>query len=84
MEKKAGNRGKGRPKGAVNKISKPVKDMLLGALDDVGGQEYFKTLALENPTAFASLIKHITPQETKTVEDNQNTIAKTVLFKVVE
>ena len=59
----------GRTKGTPNKISKSVKDMLLGALDDVGGQEYFKTLALENPTAFASLIKHITPQEVAKKDD---------------
>lgn len=63
----------GRKKGSVNKISSSVKDMLLGALDDVGGQEYFRNLALENPVAFASLIKHITPQETKIIEVKQET-----------
>jgi hypothetical protein len=32
------NAGKGRPKGAANKINQSLRDMILGALDDAGGQ----------------------------------------------
>jgi hypothetical protein len=79
MEKRAGNRGQGRPKGAVNKVSKSVKEMILGAIDELNGQEYFVTLARENPAAFASLIKHITPQETKQIEEkNDGKAIKTI------
>jgi hypothetical protein len=84
MEKRAGNRGQGRPKGAVNKVSKSVKEMILGAIEELNGQEYFVTLARENPAAFASLIKHITPQETAKPIEQSNNIAKVVRFEVVE
>ena len=40
MEKKAGNRGVGRTKGVPNKVTKELKEMILGALDDAGGQAY--------------------------------------------
>jgi hypothetical protein len=32
--------GKGRPKGARNKLTRDVKEMILGALSDVGGQKW--------------------------------------------
>jgi hypothetical protein len=32
--------GKGRPKGSRNKMTRALKDMILQALDDVGGQQY--------------------------------------------
>jgi hypothetical protein len=58
--------------------------MILGAIEELNGQEYFVTLARENPAAFASLIKHITPQETKQPTEQSNNIAKVVRFEVVE
>jgi hypothetical protein len=84
MEKRAGNRGQGRPKGAVNKVSKSVKEMILGAIEELNGQKYFVTLAKDNPAAFASLVKHITPQETSKPIEQSNNIAKVVRFEVVE
>ena len=64
MEKLAGNRGKGRPKGTANKATKELKDMILGALDDVGGQSYLADQAIKNPTAFLSLIGKVLPSPT--------------------
>jgi hypothetical protein len=51
----------GRAKGASNKVTAQLKDMILGALDDVGGQEYLANQARENPTAFLSLIGKVLP-----------------------
>ena len=32
------NAGKGRPRGTANKMTRSLRDMILGALDDAGGQ----------------------------------------------
>ena len=53
--------GPGRPKGSVNKTTKALKDMILGALDRVGGEEYLATLAMENSSAFSGLIGKVLP-----------------------
>jgi hypothetical protein len=57
----AGNRGKGRIKGVPNKATKALKDMILGALDDAGGQDYLCRQSIENPTAFMTLIGKVLP-----------------------
>jgi len=57
----AGNRGKGRPKGARNKVTTAVKDMILQALDNKGGVDYLEKQADENPTAFLTLIGKVIP-----------------------
>lgn len=57
------NNPKGRPKGSVNKATKALKDMILGALEDSGGQEYFALQARENPTAFMALVGKVLPKE---------------------
>ena len=56
-----GNVGKDRTKGTPNKISAALKDMILGALDDAGGRAYLKDQALNNPTAFMTLIGKVLP-----------------------
>lgn len=60
---KKGNAGK--PKGAVSKINRDVKDMIKNALDKVGGTEYLARQAEENPVAFMSLLAKILPAEIK-------------------
>jgi hypothetical protein len=47
--------GKGRPKGARNKLTRNVKEMILGALSDVGGQNWLVKQATLNPMAFMRL-----------------------------
>jgi hypothetical protein len=56
----------GRPKGTPNKITKALKDMILGALDDNGGQAYLAGQAQKNPKAFLSLLGRVLPSEIKT------------------
>jgi hypothetical protein len=58
------NAGKGRKKGAANKITKNLREMILGALEDAGGQAYLAEQARANPSAFLSLLGRIIPRET--------------------
>ena len=58
-----GNRGKGRKKGSQNKNTQEIKSMIMNALDNVGGVDYFVTQAKENPVAFMGLIGKILPKE---------------------
>ena len=57
------NAGKGRKKGVPNKITASVKEMILAALDAVGGQRYLEDQAKQNPQAFMSLLGRIIPSE---------------------
>jgi hypothetical protein len=53
--------GKGRPKGARNKLSRDVKEMILGALSAAGGQKYLEQQAKANPVAFMTLVGKVLP-----------------------
>lgn len=64
-KRKPPNAGKGRQKGVPNKNTKALKDMILGALSDAGGQEYLTRQASENPQAFMGLIGKVLPTELK-------------------
>ena len=55
--------GPGRPKGSKNKATQAIKDMVLGALEAKGGQEYMERQAEENPNAFMSLVAKILPTQ---------------------
>lgn len=53
--------GGGTRKGVPNKMTKALKEMILGALDDAGGQDYLRLQASLNPAAFLSLIGKVLP-----------------------
>jgi len=53
----------GRAKGTTNKVTKELKDMILGALADVGGQAYLAQQAIDNPGAFMGLIGKVLPKD---------------------
>ena len=53
--------GAGRPPGSLNKTTLRLKEAILGALDKVGGEDYLARLAVENSSAFASLLKSVLP-----------------------
>lgn len=64
-------KGGGRPKGVPNKNTKALKDMILGALEGAGGEQYLQQQATDNPNAFLSLIGRVLPTELKSnVEGN--------------
>lgn len=56
-----GNAGKGRPKGAANKMTRELKEMILEALDKAGGVEYLVRQADEKPVAFLGLVGKVLP-----------------------
>ena len=58
---KPGERRGGRQKGTPNKISAQLKDMVLGALDDVGGQQYLARMSQDQPAAFMALLGRVLP-----------------------
>jgi hypothetical protein len=55
----------GKPKGTPNRITKDLKAAILGALEAAGGKEgsvgYLRRLAIENSSAFASLLGKVLP-----------------------
>jgi hypothetical protein len=55
------NAGKGRKKGVPNRVTKELKEMILGALSDVGGQDYLARQAEENPNAYLALVGKVLP-----------------------
>lgn len=62
-ESRRGNAGKGRKPGSKNKLSKALKDMILGALETAGGEAYLVKQAEANPGPFLSLIGKVLPSE---------------------
>ena len=56
-----GNAGKGRPRGALNKTTTALKEMILAALEDAGGQKYLAEQAQKNPSAFMALLGKVLP-----------------------
>jgi hypothetical protein len=55
--------GPGRPKGSQNKLTSDVRAMVRKALEGVGGVAYLKAQALENPSAFLTLVGKLIPHE---------------------
>lgn len=58
-----GRKTGGRKKGTPNKFTGDLREMILGALDDAGGQKYLKRQATENPQAFLSLVGRTLPKD---------------------
>lgn len=56
-----GKKTGGRVAGTPNKVTGALKEMILGALQDSGGQEYLKIQGQQNPTAFLSLLGKVLP-----------------------
>ena len=63
MTEAKGNRGRGRPKGSKNKVTRDIKQAVLQAFEEGGGVEYLKTQMTENPTAFLTLLGKIIPTQ---------------------
>lgn len=76
--KPAGNRGKGRKKGTPNKVTKALKDMILGALEAKGGQKWLEAQMDENPAAMLTLLGKVLPQDIKA------SVTTTLTQRVVE
>jgi hypothetical protein len=55
--------GSGRKKGVPNKINADLKEMILGALSDVGGRDYLALRAKDTPAAFLTLVGKVLPMQ---------------------
>lgn len=55
--------GSGRKKGTPNKVTRELREMILGALEDAGGQEYLREQARENPIGFMGLLGKTLPKD---------------------
>jgi hypothetical protein len=94
--KAAPKKGPGRKKGVPNKITQSVRDMILGALEQAGGEKYLLKQAKENPGPFMTLVGKILPTQitgdknnplaiTNIVDEDQaKRIAEAVLRRVVD
>jgi hypothetical protein len=60
-----GTPGPGRPKGVPNKVTQDVREMVLNALRNVGGEAYLQAQAEANPGAFMSLVGKTLPKDIK-------------------
>lgn len=60
-----GRKTGGRSKGTPNKITRELREMILGALSEVGGQQYLTAQARENPNAFMRLLGQTLPRNVK-------------------
>ena len=58
---KPGERRGGRQKGTPNKITRTLKESILGALEAEGGVNYLRSVAKENPTVFCALLAKVLP-----------------------
>jgi hypothetical protein len=66
---------RGRPKGSPNKLNASVKAMILGALNDVGGQKYLARCAIRQPGAFLVLVGKVLPLQIAGTDENGEAVA---------
>ena len=65
-----------------NRVPKALKEMILGALDKAGGEQYLSQQAEENPTAFLTLIGKVLPLQVQ--GDKDAPLQITVTRRVVD
>ncbi len=59
-----------RPKGSLNTYSKAIKELVMEALDNLGGVKYLEEQAVSNPNAFMSLVGKTMPLALTNDEEN--------------
>jgi hypothetical protein len=79
-----GTPGPGRPKGSQNRATKALKEMILTALDEAhegGGTEYLKLQAIDNPTAFLTLVGKVLPLQVAGEMDHNVKVSGALAWK---
>lgn len=78
-----GRPGPGRPKGVPNKTTTKLKEAILQAADEAGGQEglvgYLKFLAADSPPAFATLLGKVLPMQITGEDDGPLRVEQIIL-----
>jgi hypothetical protein len=78
---------KGRPKGSQNKTTVALKEAILAAGEAAGGKEglvgYLQRLAIENSSAFASLLGKVLPTTLAADESSRGLAVKTTFERVI-
>lgn len=70
--------GKGRPPGAKNKLPGQIKELVEGALADVGGREYLAKQARKNPKAFLGLVARLIPRDLNVSGEIRHTLVELI------
>lgn len=70
--------GSGRQRGVTNGDTAKLRELILGALDDVGGRKYLAAQALENPAAFMTLIGKVLPKDVNVGGQSDNPIVSEI------
>src|SRR5262249_35482281 len=78
-----GKPGPGRPKGSKNKMGMALREQILASLDHVGGVEYLSRLAIENSSAYASLLARVLPSTLSMPETNGGERRKVTFERVI-
>jgi hypothetical protein len=73
--------GAGRPPGSLNKTTLKLREAILSALDKVGGDEYLAKLAIENSSAFASLLGKVLPTQLATDPNSDGGVGVALVFR---
>ena len=55
--------GKGRPKGAVNKLTKTIREAVEISFAQIGGAEWLAKMADDQPVAYMTLLGKVLPQQ---------------------
>jgi hypothetical protein len=61
--------GKGRKKGVPNKATAALKDAILNAFSQVGGEAYLVTVAKTDPKTFCTLLGKVLPLQVTGADD---------------
>jgi hypothetical protein len=79
--------GAGRPPGSLNKTTMALKQAILAALEAAGGEEgsvgYLRRLAVENSSAFASLLGKVLPTTLSADESSGGASVKMTFERVI-
>lgn len=60
-KKKPPRAGMGRPKGAVNKVTKTLREAIESSFERVGGADYLVKMANEQPASYMTLLGKVLP-----------------------
>lgn len=83
---KFGKGNPGKPKGATNKVTREVKQMILEALDGAGGVEYLTDRARDPRTAsaFLTLVGKVLPLQVSGAGPNGEHVFTKIIVEVVK